>query len=391
MVNGRNIVAGVLGAWLALAGVAAAGATTRPAEVRPFAHPGILLGRADLELIRGKVAAGEEPWKSGFEALRADARSRSDWKLRGPFEVVTRDPRGSPHDADFVQDGDAAFENALMWCVTGDEAHARKCVEILNAWGSTLKKLDGKDVQLCAGLDGSKFVNAAELMRYTYPKWPGKDVERFAQMLKEVVLPPIQDFATFANGNWDGACMKTMMGIAVFCDDHALFDRAVDYFYTGVGDGRLTHYVFNEAGQCQESGRDQAHTQLGLGQLAEACEIGWHQGLDMYGASDNRLLKGFEYTAKYNLGEDVPFVSHTDSTGKYTSKVISPKARGTLRPIYEMAWNHYHNRRGLDAPYTKQAADKTRPEGAGPGADHAGFGTLLFSRPFHPGTVPPER
>jgi hypothetical protein len=340
-----------------------------------------LHGRAELDLIRRKVAAGEEPWMGGFEKLRASASSRSDYKLRGPFAVVTRSPQGSPHNTEMVADANAAYQNALMWCITGDEAHARKAVEVLNAWGSTLKRMDGHDVQLAAGLNGFLFVNAAELIRHTYPGWAQGDVERFRQMLNEAVYPPIKDFATFANGNWDGACIKTMMAMGVFCDDRAMFDRAVDYFHQGTGNGRLTHYVFNEAGQCQESGRDQGHTQLGLGLLAEASEIGWHQGLDMYGADDNRLLKGFEYTAAYNLGRDVPFSPHTDTTGKYVAKVISPMGRGRLRPIYEMVWNHYQNRRGLEAPLSEQAARTLRPEGAAVGADHPGFGTLLFSLP----------
>ena len=62
-----------------------------------------------------------------------------------------------------------------MWCITGDEAHAKKAVEILNAWSATLKKMDGHDVQLGAGLNGFKFVNAAELMRASYPKWTAKE------------------------------------------------------------------------------------------------------------------------------------------------------------------------------------------------------------------------
>ena len=74
-----------------------------------------------------------------------------------------------------------------------------------------------------------------------------------------------------------------MMSIAIFCDDRAMFDRAVKYYQAGAGNGSLTHYMIDESGQCQESGRDQGHTQLGLGLLAVACEIGNHQGLDMYG------------------------------------------------------------------------------------------------------------
>jgi hypothetical protein len=268
-----------------------------------------------------------------------------------------------------------------MWCVTGDEAHAKKAVEILDAWSRTLKKMEGRDVQLAAGLDGFKFASAAELMRSTYPAWRAEDVEQCRRMLKDVVYPPIKDFATFANGNWDAACIRTMMAIGVFCDDRAVYDRAVAYFKSGTGNGRLTHYVINDAGQCQESGRDQPHAQLGLGLLAEACEIAWHQGDDLYATADNRLLKGFEYTARYNLGEDVPFVPFTDTTHKYTARKISPRGRGHLRPTYELVWNHYTNRRGIPAPFTRRAAEKLRPEGNGFGADHTGFGTLLFSRP----------
>ena len=66
------------------------------------------------------------------------------------------------------------------------------------------------------------------------------DGERKSQcqkMLKEAVYPPIKDFATFANGNWDRACIKTMMAIGVFCDDHEMFNRAAEYYYHGSGNG----------------------------------------------------------------------------------------------------------------------------------------------------------
>lgn len=355
--------------------------TRRTIAIAAFVHPGLLHTREDLDRMRQQVAAEKDPWKSGFEKLRDDAQSRPDYKLRGPRAAVTRETGNVDGNDQMIADGNAAYQNALMWCITGQESHARKAVEILNAWGGTLRKMSGHDVQLAAGLNGFKFVNAAELMRYTYPAWKREDVAQFERMLREAVYPPIENFATFANGNWDAICVKTMMAIGVFCDDRALFDRATDYFRNGQGDGSLTHYVFNKAGQCQESGRDQQHAQLGLGALAEACEIAWNQGVDLYGEADNRLLNGFEYTARYNLGQDVPFVAHIDTTGKYRHTVISSTGRGVLRPIYEMVWNHYENRRGIPARFTRQAAEKLRPEGAGFASDHPGYGTLLFSRP----------
>ncbi|HWH70699.1 MAG TPA: YHS domain-containing protein [Candidatus Sulfotelmatobacter sp.] len=356
-------------------------AQDQPPAAPPFAHPGLLHTRSDLERMRQRVAAGEEPWKSGFQMLRRDQASRADWSLRGPFEVVTCVPGASRGESQMAWDSNAAYQNALLWCITGEDVYARKAVAILNAWAGTLRQMEGRDVQLRAGLNGFKLVNAAELMRPTYPAWKPEEVAQFERMLKGVILPRIRDFAPFANGNWDAACLKTLLAIGVFCEDRELFNRAVDYFRHGQGNGCLTNYVINASGQCQESGRDQQHAQLGLGLLAEACEIAWHQGVDLYSEADNRLLKGFEYTAKYNLGEEVPFVPHIDTTGKYRHKSLSPEGRGRLRPIYEMVWNHYQVRCGVPAPFTEQAADKLRPEGAAWAGDHPGFGTLLFSLP----------
>jgi hypothetical protein len=379
-----------LAAAMALGLSAACGADQQAGSgpAAPFAHPGLLHTAPDLQRMRERVRAGDEPWKSGFTALRDDRHSTSDWKLRGPRQTVTRSRQSSAGNAEMVSDGNAAYQNALMWCVTGEDAHARKAIEILNAWSSTLTAMDGLDAPLSAGLNGFKFLNAAELMRHASSAWQPADIARFERLVRGPILAPLKEFAPYANGNWDGACIKTLLAAGVFCDDPALFERAVRYYRSGSGNGRLTHYVINETGQCQESGRDQQHTQLGLGLLAEACEIAWSQGVDLYGDSDNRLLKGFEYTARYNLGDNgVPFVPHTDTTGKYRHTRISEEGRGRLRPVYEMVWNHYQRRRGIPAPFTRQAADRLRPEGGAHGSDHPGFGTLLFSLP-EPGAAP---
>ena len=75
---------------------------------------------------------------------------------------------------------------------------------------------------------------------------------------------------------------------------------------------------------------------------------------------DNRLLKGFEYTAKYNLGFDVPYEPYESVEGRYHYKTLSTDSRGRLRSMYERVLNHYQNRKGLAAPYTEQAALKLR-------------------------------
>ncbi len=343
-----------------------------------FVHPGILHTMSDLARMKSKVAAGAQPYLDGYNVFRAHPLSSATYAVQGGFAEMGRRP-----DVNTVQsedDADAAYQTAIMWAITGDPAYAKKSIQILDTWSAHLTTISGLDAILAAGFDGYKLVNAAEIIRYTNAGWSATGIAAAERMFRGVFYPVIKNFATFANGNWSLSCMMTMMGIGVFTEDHAMFGRAVDWYYSGTDNGRLTHYVINDTGQGQESGRDQGHAQLGIGCAAQAAEIGWNQGLDMYGAVSNRLLKGFEYTASYNLGNTVPFVAMVDTTGQYPQTSISPIARGMLRPIYEMVYNHYKVRRGIPCPYTEQAAAKLRPEGAAIKADPPGFGTLLFTQ-----------
>jgi hypothetical protein len=343
-----------------------------------FAHPGMLHTAADLERMRAAVKTRQEPIFSGFEKLQAHPASQKSYVSKGAFAEVSRNP--TVHADEFNKDSSAAYQCVLMWKVTGDRDYFDISSRILNDWSKTLKNIGGVDAILCAGLGPFLMANAAELLRHG-GEWSATDSERFAHMLREAVLPVIENFAAFANGNWDTAAIKTMIAIAIYTDDRPLFERALTYYCHGCGDGRLANYIYPN-GQCQESGRDQQHTQLGIAHMGDCCEMGWNQGIDLYAWLENRLLTGFEYTANYNLGGDVLFLADIDRTGKYRHTVISP--RGPFRPIYEQIYNHYVHRRGIEAPFTQRAAAQIRPEGAGFQADQTGFGTLLYTRPPHP-------
>ncbi|HEX3024236.1 MAG TPA: alginate lyase family protein [Chitinophagaceae bacterium] len=350
-------------------------------HAQTFIHPGLLHSKEDLDRMKDAVAKKQEPVYSGYLKFIQNPVSHFEYKMLGPLKTVGRNPTAGQKEYD--SDANAAHQNAVMWCITGDKRYADKAIEIINAWSSTLTSITGRDAVLMAGLGPFKMVNAAEIIRYTNAGWQQKDIELAEKNFKEIIYPVIKNFAPFANGNWDAAAVKTMMSIAVFCNDRNMFERALHYYVDGHGNGCLTNYIINNNGQIQESGRDQAHTQLGIAMLAECCEIAWHQGLDLYGYRNNLLLNGFEYVARFNLGnDDVFFTPWLDRTGKYQHKIISQNARNNLRAIYEQVLNHYSACMKIDAPFVKQAVEKIRPEGPGnPGADHPGYGTLYYAYP----------
>ncbi|WP_309720100.1 alginate lyase family protein [Armatimonas sp.] len=345
---------------------------------KPFVHPGLLHSREELAFIKQKVTAGEEPWKTAWEKLQESPSASLNHTPRPRPEVV-RGPYNNPNigSSELSGDSSAAYTHALQWCLTGKQAHAQKAIALLNAWSSTLKTVSGHDTKLLIGMVGVHLCNAAELLRHTDAGWLKDDQKQFEHLLRQVFYPAIKDFFPKANGNWDASMIQTMLAMGVFLDDQAMFERAVTYFQKGEGNGAIEHY-FNAFGECQESGRDQAHTQMGLGFLGCACEMAWKQGVDLYSTSNSRLALGFEYTAKYNLGHDVPYETYTSIGGTYVNPTISPKSRGRFAPIYERIVHHYHVRKKLEMPHCREVVAKTRPEISQSGG-HIPWGTLMFA------------
>ncbi|MFI3282545.1 MAG: hypothetical protein SNG10_03340, partial [Rikenellaceae bacterium] len=110
-------------------------------------------------------------------------------------------------------------------------------------------------------------------------------------------------------------------------------------------------------GQCQETGRDQAHVQFGFSCAALICEVAYNQGdASLYLENSTALLTGFEYTAKLLLGEDVPYYVWTDITGKYCKWGSIGTSDPDTGPVYSKCWsvayNHFVNRLGMSMPYT---------------------------------------
>ena len=167
-------------------------------------------------------------------------------------------------------------------------------------------------------------------------------------MLMTVYYPLLRYYYPQANGNWDGAIIHAILAIAVFTDNMPMFNNAVDHFLHGPVNGSIFKYIY-PSGECQESTRDQAHVQLGLGEFAGAAQVAFTQGKDLFSIGNNRIALGYEYTASFLLGEK-----------PYCYGIISERAKN-IRDDYEYVYRHY-TANGIDLPYTKRASDPIRPK-----------------------------
>ena len=361
------------------------------ASFADFVHPGVLHSKESLAFTKEKIAAEEEPWNSLWRSLRKSVYADRDWRAE-PRTHVERGPYNQPNigSSEFTRDSKAAYTFALISVLTDEgetasKRYAGKAAGIIDAWADELESISNHDAALLVGMNGQAYIAAAEILKYTESGWPEVRQKRFERMIREIWLPIIHDFYPTANGNWDAAMLQTMIAMGVFLDDEKLFERATNYFLEGKGNGAVRNY-FKPSGVCQESGRDQNHAQMGLEFLANTCETAWIQGVDLYGAFDNRLLKGFEYMAKYNLGFEVPYEPYRSFEGRYFYEALSDKGRGRLRPTYEKVYNHYVNRKGMDADkdvsFSRQVALLSRLHSKGGSRSSAPWDSLMFAN--HP-------
>ncbi|MBN8579187.1 MAG: alginate lyase family protein [Anaerolineae bacterium] len=316
----------------------------------PFVHPGALNSQADLDFVKAQIAAGQNPWARAFNEMKTYAIRNKNTTTAPMTESAQK------------LDGRRAYANALAWYYTGDVKYAKNAIGILNVWGTTFEgypTADGQN-QLQGGWIGSLLGPAAEIMR-GYSGWDPADMAKVQTMFREKFYPVLNTPSTW-NGNVDLTQIDAMLSIAVFNDDEAEFNLGLQrmearfpaYFYLksdgGVpaiaGDGGDINKFWNNPtlwvdGLTQETCRDNGHhTQFGLASALHAAEVAWNQGVDVYGQHSDRFVAAMELMATQLL------------TGNMQGTCVNNFTTSDLYDTWEVGYNHYHNRMGIELPNT---------------------------------------
>lgn len=349
-----------------------------PADVE-FNHPGVLVGKAQLDTVRKNATAGREPWLAAYLAMRDSEYGSYKYRAR-PYGTVScpagnKAGRGCTEER---EDAVAAYTQALLFGITGKRQHAVKAREILDAWSARLTRHTGDNAGLQAGWTGTTWARAAELVRHTPGAgWPEDRVRRFEEMLRAAHLPHLTKRVPDHNGNWDLVMTDGAISVAVFLDDHKTFNHALRrfrervpaYFYlekdgrlplTPAGSSidtpqRLTAYWFRQStykdGVTQETCRNFAHVGYSLAATAHIAETAWHQGVDLYKDAEDRLRAALTLHARHQLGEPAP------------AWLCGGEVERNMGPHLEVLLNHLENRRGASLPAAHRLALTMRPAG----------------------------
>ncbi|MET9662301.1 alginate lyase family protein [Streptomyces sp. NPDC006510] len=340
-----------------------------------FTHPGVLVSRPQLDFVRGKVQAGEEPWKSAYDQMLASTYA-SLTRTAQPIAVVECGPYSDP-DYGCTEERDdaiAAYTLSLAWYISQDSRYAEKAIEIMDAWSAVIQDHTNSNAPLQAGWAGSTWPRAAEIIKYTYSSWPNSG--SFATMLRDVYLPEVINGSQY-NGNWELSMTEAAIGIAVFLEDRTSYDKAVVMFR-----GRVPAYIYLTSdgdlpmtapgsgldtpdeiikywqgqstfmdGLSQETCRDLGHTGLGLSAISHIAETSRIQGQDLYPEIAERLRHALGLHAKYQLGATVP------------ESLCGGTLKGYLGPVTEVGFNALHNRMGIAMTDTQTLTERQRPAG----------------------------
>lgn len=408
-----------------------------------FNHPCAMYTADDFARVKAELDGNTIPEVSqAFAALKASPYSSLS-RMPEPQELIVRgDPKGTGIDKEnyayAMRDAAAAYQTALIWKLSGDEAYAKKSIEIMNAWALKCKKITSNDANqvLAAGAQGYTFACAAEMM-LGYSGWNAGDVAKYKQWMLDVFAPKNKDFLEHKDANtcakhywsnWDLVNMCSYMAIGILTENSDMVNYVVNYFYKGQGNGCINYLITGDflqdplgsgemLAQDQESGRDQGHAQMSTMVTANLAQMAYSlyeqnklnaeaAKLDFFAANDNALLKLGEYVALSNLrnGSDnankegqwlvsatkMPFnkleycvgcsCRDKNHSAVHTS-LADDSGRGSVRPGWEIFYNHYAKVKGLSSGfiYVKQMADKMRPE-CGPGDSRYGNNSGAFDQ-----------
>ncbi|MCU0428714.1 MAG: alginate lyase family protein [Cytophagaceae bacterium] len=327
-----------------------------------FVHPGALNNQNDLNFVKSKIAANQQPWIGKYNQLISIATATTN-------TTAPTSENGQKTDAR------KAYANALAWYYSGNNTYAQNAIGILNMWASTFAGYSptvGQN-QLQGAWIGALLGPAAEIMR-SYSGWSSSDMNQVQNMFKTKFYPVLNTMSTW-NGNVDLTQIDAMINIAVFCEDATEFNLALQrlntrnpaYFYLSTdnatsrsiaGDGNNINAFWSNPsiwvnGLMQETCRDNGHhAQYAMASALHAAEVAWNQGVDVYTPNQAR------YTAALEL------LAQQIQTGLMQGTCSNNTTTSSLFATWEIGYNHYHNRKGISLPNTLQVlTNKVRPNG----------------------------
>lgn len=248
-----------------------------------------------------------------------------------------------------VGDGQMAYQSAVAYLVTTNEAYAKQVVSILDAWASICVSFEGANAPLEAAWSTAAMARAAELVKYTWPGWDHSGVEkRYIAWIDKLILKHlVAPLGWDDRNNWGLSICEARLALSILRESTVTptYDWSKEFLWCQYQYQRIHSGYVMETGQTGEFTRDYYHNNFGLGSLIQIPEILWHQGIDMYSFRDSLMHKSMEFNALPLLGKKPP-----NAVGETNSIWYLPCG-------WRIAYRHYVGRKGRSMANTKAVLD----------------------------------
>jgi hypothetical protein len=384
---------------LAAMSTALTAALSLAATAQTWTHPGIVVSQAQLDATRAAYQANSAVIVDQVNKAMNSTYGSLTYTVQGPWPGgvnqcgASSNPNNGCQAAD--NDSNAAYVQALLWYITGNQAYANNAIAIMNTYAQSFKGYAGTNGLPCpsgtdcsngplqSGWDAEKWPRAAEIIRYGHTGsgagsgWSAANSAAFTNMLVNIYQPVIQN-GSGVNGNWDMSMIDGTMQIAVFTENAALLanaralwkGRVPDLFYLQSVDGGnhaasprgnpswFGQVVFNSTTNNvgQETCRDLRHMEDSISSTILSAETDWIQGGELY--TDTTMQAEDRIVGSMNVmaGLESQRTGGPDTlipapSGYCTGSGASDVNQVVVGPgaTYAIGYNAYHNRLNVAA------------------------------------------
>ena len=362
-------------------------------------HPGILLNALQIKRLREHVAAGDEPWKSGFDWFL-------NFSVKGKGVVCGPNPRVYYDGWTFIDDpkiddrmawdGETAWLQAVAYALTGEPKNYENACAILRRYTEHITGGKGHwDAHFRFAIAMKWLCATAELLGHIEP--PNPDADGFgrpwsdADNEKFIALMEIGASWVDSRNAWMNQhqfCTAGLMAYAIFRNDgeryREMVERATVNARSGEWGGNgaygeMARWVTGANGsrfvEWAEMGRDIGHPFAGAFASVETIKIMVSQGTkidadtgEVFNAETQRrrerretnaihplafrgdaLVRGVNYIYRYNLGFDcewVPLDTKDAKAGVFARISNAGGGRGRIPGGVEYLYDYYRYVRG---------------------------------------------
>jgi hypothetical protein len=297
-------------------------------RISAAANPGVYLNKAEIDAIKAKVAAGQEPWKSAYDKMKAEADSLlsqsaqsvtfqgntgHDYYTMKPYDWSNNMPSpcgGTRCDGYTNPEADRGDYIAAMavskavrglglgYAFTGNTKYADKAVSLIRVWAldsatrMTPKVFLSQAIEQYVSFPGLFY--GADLI-WNYPGWSSTERANFAAWARAFAGDALD--ITYSN-NWEDWRQVFVASAGAMASDSTLTNHAFSKFKS-----TLASHIDSAGRMSKELGRTLSldYSIYALNAMTQVAEIARHQGVDLYGytSSGRNLELAWDYHVPY--------------------------------------------------------------------------------------------